>query len=249
MFSKTLPETRSAFLLQRLALTALLLLILLGLVYVDWYPDLLLQISGIGKQLVVVVAAALVIGPGLSTLLYRPGKRRLLLDLIVVLVIEVAVIATVAIDLYQRRPYFAVFAVDRFELVTAGEVDRGDIRYDELRNKPFGGPRLVYAKLPVDPEARSNLVVDVVLGGAPDIDRRPEFWLPYSEGIADVTDRLVPLEEASNGALLIDAWLRSQALDGTNFGYLPLTGPADDAAIVIDRSSGMPVTMLDFDPW
>lgn len=249
MFLETLPRTRSRFFLLRLALTALFLMVLLGLAALDWYPGLLLQMSGTSRQLVVAAGVALVIGPGLSVVLYRPGKRRLLFDLAVVLVIEVAVIVFIAHDLHQRRPYFAVFAVDRFELVTANEVNWADIRYDELRSKPFGHPRLVFAKLPEDPEVVTALIDDVVIGGGPDIDRRPEFWLPYSEGVQAVRESLSQLENTRNGKELIDAWLESDALDASDFGYLPLRGRLGDAAIVIDRSSGVPVRILNFDPW
>ena len=249
MFLKTLPKSRSRFFLLRLALTALFLLILLGLVRFDWYPGLLLQLSGTARHLAVVAVAALVIGPGLSTLLYRPGKRGLRLDLVVVVIVEIAVISVVAFDLHQRRPYFAVFAVDRFELVMANEVDWGNIRYDELRSKPFGFPRLVYAKLPDDPVAITTLIDEVVLGGAPDIDRRPEFWLPYPEGVQSVREALIALDKTQNGAKAVNAWLKSDSLDAADFGYLPLRGQSGDASIVVDRSSGIPVQMLDFDPW
>ena len=249
MFLETPPKTRSRFFLLRLGLTALFLLVLLGVASLDWYPGLLLQLSGTTRHLAVAACVALVIGPGLSTFLYRPGKRRLLFDLLFVLAIEVAVIAFIAHDLYERRPYFAVFAVDRFELVAANEVDWGDIRQDELRSKPFGSPRLVYAKLPEDPAAITTLIEEVVLGGAPDIDRRPEFWLPYSEGAQTVRESLISLENTSNAAAMIEDWLNSDALDALNFGYLPLRGPTGDASIIISRASGMPVDILDFDPW
>jgi len=249
MFLETLPKTRSRFFPLRLALTALFLLILVGIARFAWYPGLLLQLSGTARHLIVVVVAALVIGPGLSTLLYRPGKRGLLLDLVVVLVVEIAAITVVASDLYQRRPYFAVFAVDRFQLLAANEVDWGDIRYSELRSKPFGGPRLVYAKLPEDPSAIAALIDEIVLGGGVDIDRRPELWLPYPEGVQSVRERLISLDMASGGATAVEAWLKSDALDAADFGYLPLRGRVADASIVIDRSSGSPIKMLDFDPW
>lgn len=249
MFLETLPKTRSRFFPLRLALTALFLLILVGVARFAWYPGLLLQLSGSTRHLIVVVTAALVIGPGLSTLLYRPGKRGLLLDLVLVLVVEIAVIAVVASDLYQRRPYFAVFAVDRFQLVAANEVDWGDIRYDELRSKPFGRPRLVYAKLPEDPSVITALIEEVVVGGGADIDRRPEFWLPYPEGVPTVRESLISLATTSKGAKTVEVWLQSDALDAADFGYLPLRGRVGDASIVVDRSSGTPVKILEFDPW
>lgn len=184
-------------------------------------------------------------------MLYRPGKRGLLLDLVVVLVIELAGIGVVAMDLYSKRPYFAVFAVDRFELVAADEVDWATIRYEELMGKPFASPRLVYAKLSDDPSKLTALIEETVLNGGADIDRRPEFWLPYLHGVASVRGSLLPLERAiagGNGAP-VQAWLGREGLRAEDFGYLPVRGQAADAAIIIERASSTPVTILNFDPW
>jgi len=249
MFLETLPGSRIRFFALRLALTALFLLLVAGIACLAWYPGLLLQLSGISRHLLVAGLASIVIGPGLSTLLYRHGKRGLALDLIVILVVEVAVLTVVAGDLYRQRPYFAVFVVDRFELVTASEVEWDSIRHRELRDKPFGGPRLVYAKLPEDRATITALIEETVLNGSADIDRRPEFWLPYADGVEAVRERLIPFDRNSVGALVIDAWLKSEELDAGNFGYLPIRGRTGDASIVVDRLSGSPVTILDFDPW
>jgi len=251
MLLEALPKPRHHFFVLRLALTALFLLLLAGVIRFSWYPGLLLELSGISRQLLVMAVAALVIGPGLSTLLYRPAKKGLLLDLVVVLIIEVAVIAVVAIDLYERRPFFAVFVVDRFELVASNEVQWGDIRYDELKSKPTGSPRLVYGKVPEDGAALSALIDETVVEGRADIERRPEFWLPYADGGKSVKKSLVPLEHAIAGisAPIVRAWLDGVGRSAADFGYLPIRGQAADAAMVIERASTEPVAILDFDPW
>lgn len=73
----SLPLRRDAILALRLALSAVLLALFLGLVRLAWYPGLYFQLGGVGRQILILTAVILVIGPGLSTLVYKPGKRGL----------------------------------------------------------------------------------------------------------------------------------------------------------------------------
>jgi len=61
MVLETLPKTRSGFFLPRLALTALFLLLVAGIARFVWYPGLLLDLTGVTRQLLVIAAVALVV--------------------------------------------------------------------------------------------------------------------------------------------------------------------------------------------
>ena len=245
--------TRMQLFQWRLAATAFALLLLVVIVRLLWYPGAYAAISGVDKFLLITIAVSLVVGPGLSTLVYRPGKRGLRLDLSVLAVVEIAVLTVSLQLLHERRPVYTVFAVDRFEVLAASEIDRDAIAFAEILDRPGHEPRLVYAELPTDPEAHSQLLDDVLFNGKADIDRRPEFWKPYAAGIRTLKTGAHPLaallEIDDPRTAEVERWLARHARDVRNYLYLPLRGRQKDATMIVHADIGFPVAILQIDPW
>lgn len=100
--------SRIQLLLIRLSASLLALLLLFIFVRVVWFPDGYFALSGVGKLLLVLLAVNLVLGPGLSTLVYKPGKPGLRFDLVLLACVECAAIgwtlvAVLAVDPWAQR--------------------------------------------------------------------------------------------------------------------------------------------------
>ena len=245
--------TRARLFTQRFAATASLLLLAFVVVRFLWFPDGYFQIFGIAKLFLVLIAVNLVVGPGLSTLLYRPGKWGLKFDLIVVACIEIAIMGFAMHQILERRPAFAVFAVDRFEAVTVSEVDLDYLRSSQLSLSNGYMPRLIYAELPTDLEVLSLLIDETVLLGMPDIDRRPEFWKPYAQGMSFIKAAAKPLATLlsmnDERAEPIKRWLARQELSANDYAYLPIQGKTADGMMILHADIGYPVDILSIDAW
>jgi hypothetical protein len=245
--------TRARLFSLRIGATLGALVLLFATVRLLWFPGGYFQIFGIPKLLLVAAVAAIVAGPVLSTVVYKPGKKGLKSDLVVLAVIEFVIWGWAAYEFSERRPVFAVFAVDRFEAVAATEIDLAQIRYPGLSHWPATAPRLVYAELPTDPEVMSRLIDETVLYGMADIDRRPEFWKPYPQGIAVLKQAAQPLQtlltSGDTRAPYVRRWLRKQSLLADDFLYLPVQGSRADGTIVLHADIGYPVDVLPIDPW
>ena len=237
----------------RLAASAALLLLVFTLVRLLWYPGAYFTISGVSRQLWVLVGVVIVVGPVLSTFVYKPGKKSLVMDLGILAVVELAVLVAATALIFQGRPYFAVFAVDRFEAVAVQETSGSPVPQDLLVGQPGQKQRLVYAELPEDPEKMSALIDETVFQGMADIDRRPEFWKPYSSGIATIKAAALPLEALLSGdesrAAAVNTWLASYGGGAHEYTYLPLRGKAGDAVIILSAGTALPVATLAIDPW
>ena len=244
-----LPETRREFFVLRSGLSAVMLALFIGLVRLIWYPGLHFHLAGMPRLILILAAVVLIIGPGLSTLVYRPEKRQLLVDLGTILVVELVAIGLAASVLYERRPYYAVFAVDRFEIIATNEVSGDQFQYEELRRKPGHAPRLIFATYPED---RAKLMEDILLHGAADIDIQPLYWHPYATGIRDIFSRTKPLADlAANDADMrkILRWTARHSGNVDDYVFLPVQGRANDGAMVLHRRIGYPIGMLGIDPW
>lgn len=61
-----------------------------------------------------------------------------------------------------------------------------------LGRQPDQQQRLIHAQFPEEPEEISRLIDETLFQGMADIDRRPEFWKPYSAGIAAIKATAIP---------------------------------------------------------
>ena len=251
MNGKTIQKTRPRFFAERLIFSAILFASFALVVRLFWYPDAHFYIDGAARRLLILASVILVLGPGLSTLLYRPGKSKLLMDMGILLALEVAAIGIAATAIYADRPAFLVFAIDRFEVISADELDRQLLRYDELYSPEGQGPHLAIARLPEDPAELSELVSSVVLEGAADIDRRPELWHPYSGVHDEVLDKGMPvslLEPNDLNGHLAD-WYADNKFRKEDLLFLPLRGAVRDGALIVSRADAMPLAIIDIYPW
>jgi len=245
--------TRARLISLRLGVTLALLVVLFVIVRQLWFPGGFFQIFGVAKLYLVVAIGAVIAGPGLSGLVFKPGKKGLKFDLVVLALIEIAILGWGMYELSERRPVYAVFAVDRFEAVAAREIDPTQIRYAELADWPKVGPRLVYAELPTDPDVMNRLIDETVFYGMADIDRRPEFWRPYPQGMEKLKAAGNPLSEllnmADGRADRLRRWLGKQGDAAENFLYLPMRGSNGDGTVVLHADVGYPLAVLPIDPW
>ena len=237
----------------RLAASAALLLLVFTLIRLLWYPGAYFTISGVSRQLWVLVGVVTVVGPVLSTFVYRPGKKGLAMDLRILAAVELVVLVAASVLIFQGRPVFAVFAVDRFEAVGLQEISGSPVPQDLLVGQPGQKQHLAYAQLPEDPARLNALIDETVFQGMADIDRRPEFWQPYSDGIATVKAAARPLEELlgddQERAATVTSRLAGSGGSREDFIYLPLRGRAGDAIIILHADTGYPVATLVVDPW
>ena len=245
--------TRARLFSLRLAASASVLALAFLVIRLLWFPSGYFQIFGVGKLFLMMAGAALIVGPTLSTLVFRPGKKGLKFDLGVLAAVELIAIAWGMTEIAARRPVYAVFAVDRFEAVAAAEIDMAQIRYAEHVDWPGQGPRLAYAELPTDVEVMNRLIDETVLYGMADIDRRPEFWKPYPRGLVVIKAAAAPLSDLlsiddSRGAV-IHKWLRSRKMSAAELVFLPIRGSKGDGAIILHADIGYPVDVLPVDPW
>jgi hypothetical protein len=224
------------------------------LVFFVWYPHPYFQISGAWNPLRVLIGVDLVLGPLLTALLFKPAKKGLVFDLCVIFVVQVAALVYGVAVIYGERPYFNVFAVDRFTVLTRSDVDAAEWERasERLGAKPLVGPVLAVAMRPTDPAAQQRLLDETVFGGKPDIDHRPESWVPYREQVSQVVARATPL--GTLGGLRREAREQIEhlaarlGLPAQRLGLLPVEVRQRYLTLVIDMTSGAPLEAIEQDP-
>jgi len=245
--------TRARAGLNHLWPSLLALAIFAGLVFLAWYPYPFRQFEQNGRFAMALVLAATLVGPALTWLVYKQGKRGLLFDLAVIILIQVAAFGWGARSLYQNRPYFMVFTVDRFEVLSEREVDPAAIADARFLDKPFSGPILLFANMPADPAAFQQLLREVMFEGKPDLQFRPGFWSLYPERKERVLEKSRPLAELRNeradstGA--IDRLVDRHGGNIAGLRFVPALIGDGQFAVILDAGTGEVADMLLIDPW
>lgn len=209
-----------------------------------------------GIRLIGIVALVdVVLGPLLVFLVFDRRKKSLRRDLAVIVLLQLAAIAYGIHASVLARPVFMTFVVDRFELLTAAEVDPDELTQapEAFRALPWRGPALAAAVAPTSKEERENLLFASTSYGI-DLRHMLRHYVPYESKRADVVARARPLEElerynepAKLAAAL--APLREKAADPDRLRWLPVQGPREDLVAVINADEAALVAVLRLQPW
>jgi len=242
--------TRYQASLKHLLISAAVVSSALALIWFGWYPDPMFRLVGAWNPVKILVGVDLILGPLLTLIVYRAGKKWLWIDLSIIAVIQLAALGYGLSVIYSERPCYMVYAVDRYELKACSEITADELaRFKSLDSKSFGGLLYVLARLPSDPDEFNVLLEDILFRGAKDIALRPEFWESLSAANLDE----IRANGLNPGALNLTAAQRETVESYQSDALMPVLLPGlirDDALVLITD----PVTLrvedfLRIDPW
>jgi hypothetical protein len=244
--------TRIKAFLTHFGLSLFIVSAVLTIVLLFWYPSPFFQIIGVTDALQILIFVDIVLGPLLTLVLFKPGKRGLVFDMYCVAIIQVSALCYGVSVLYEERPYYAVFTQDRFDILARKDVNESAIQSGVLPEKPWRQPIYVFASMPTDNKEFQRVMDEVLFEGKPDIQYRPEFWRPYEANLDRVREESKPLDALLAGnpeaADDIDALL-NQYNGSKQLGFVPVLGKKQPFALVIDMKTTMPIDIIDADPW
>lgn len=224
------------------------------LIYFVWYPHPYFEVAGGSKLMLLIMGVDIVIGPLLTLVVYKAGKKSLRFDLACIAVLQAAAFLYGFSVIAQARPVFIVAALDRFIPVYANDLDDADLaqaKQPEFTARSWTGPRLVGAKLPTDPKEKSELTFSGVAGK--DLEKFPKYYVPY----ADVADAMLakakPLAELAAKSpankAIIDRYLAGSPFPIAQLVYLPLHGRTDEYTMILSTADKQPLDAVAIDPW
>jgi len=243
-------STTRAF-LTHLSISATVVGIALAIVFYVWYPAPYFQVAGAWNVVRILITVDLIVGPLLTLILYKPGKPGLLFDLCVIALVQISALVYGLTVIFSERPYFVVFAIDRFEVLARKDIDESEITDQRLRQKNWNQPIYVVAEMPESFEEQQQLIDDV-MQGKPDIERRPEFWSPFAENADQVLAKATPLTEFMHkrpDAAEYAKKIISRHPDGERLSGVPVIGKQGAYLFVIEPGQKKPVDLIPVDPW
>lgn len=239
---------------MHLALSAVIGASVVALMLALWYPRHYFAAMGGDTLILLLIGVDVVIGPLITLIIFNPKKKSLRFDLAVIALLQISALVYGCSVMFQARPVYSVFVIDRFEVIAANAVvdESREKAAPEFRALPLTGPKIVGARQPEDPKRQADIVMSAGNGG-PDLANFPDLYLPYAQIRQDAARVAKPLAELAKrqpqDAPAIQSFIAGSGRTADAIGFVPMTARIRDMAMVVDRSSGDVVGILPVNPW
>ena len=214
-----------------------------------WYPGFLFETDGGWQGLRIVVVVDLVLGPLLTFVVFRRGKKGLWTDLGFIALLQIAALFGGGWIVYSERPLALVLHEGRFFSVTAGDYQDVGESVPDMRGLTEHPPHLVTLVPPADPLAQSPVRTAYL--------RRNQFiytHVPWMHPLADHPQLLeaaalpyaeLAAREAEEEVQVVDAWLSARGLTRQTALFVPYSARFSLVFLGVRRADGAILGALD----
>lgn len=224
-----------------------------ALIRLVWYPGFFWTIAAGSELFVLICVIDIVLGPLLTFAVFNPAKgtRRLQSDLLFIVIVQLAALSYGLWTVATVRPLFLVYTVDRFNLVTASEITKDQLRSAELtqfRELRWLDPQIIGSREPISGDEKFEFI-DSALSGR---DRHlfPKTYVPFKQVAGQMLDHARPLANlksvTTKQAAVVAAVQNRFAVDHPRLGFLPVVAQGD-WVMVVDRATGELLDVLPID--
>lgn len=236
-----------AFLIH-LCISTCIALAVIAVVFFVWYPAPLHTAAGVTQIFLLLLAVDVVLGPLLTLIVYKVGKKSLIMDLTVIALLQLSALGYGVWTVAEGRPAWLVFGGNRFELVRVPDIDQRNTGTHYLYSSPaWTGPQWVGAANPIDLSARNEIIFESVSSGF-DIYQRPNLYRPLQEMTASIQ------KHAQELSLLNKFNANSDVQNAVNkypsaTSWLPLRAKHQDMVVLINKETAQVIAIVDLRPW
>lgn len=219
-----------------------------------WYPPGLFESAKAGKLLVTLAAVDVVLGPLLTLVVYKQGKKSLKFDLTIIALLQLAALGYGLHAVWQSRPVYLVAAKDRFQLVFANEIDPDDLQWasPEFQKLPKFGPRIIASVMPKAGERQFQAILSALNGK--DVYLIPSQHVPYEQEASKLLARSMPATDllGSLGAddrAALDRAIASSGHAANDLVVVPIDSVRGSATMLLMAKDASVVGPVGVDPW
>lgn len=215
-----------------------------------WYPSPYFEIDGGWVVLKILIVVDVILGPLLTLIIFKKNKPGLKFDLSIIAAIQLAAIIYGGNIIYQERPIFIVFAVDRFTLVSAQDINIRQLTKSSLTEGSHREPLPVFAKPPGNIKEKNKLILGVLSGEA-DLEFRAEYYEPFFPHLRDALSRSLEPKQFHKGTNkhIINKFLEKHNKKEGDLAFFPIIGKNKDMLLTVNRLNGEIIGAIDINPW
>lgn len=222
-------------------------LLLSYVVFYIWYPTPLPKATGITQIFIMMLMIDVIIGPVLTFLIYKKGKKTLKFDLAVIVILQLCAMLYGMYFVSQGRPAWLVQVNDRVVMVSPSVAldSQNNSIANQFYAQNWGKPKFVSVAFSDDVQTRNEQLDWDIAGRG--IVYQPSGYAPYdaNQSLSNASD-VRSLEKYNPKTDVENALSRYP-----NAKYwLPLRGAdmAGDLVVLLDEQGGV-VGVVDLKPW
>lgn len=235
-----------------ISISVLVGLVVGALLFGVWYPPPYFHAAGADVLVLLMVSVDLTLGPLLTLVVFKSGKKGLRFDLACIAIAQsIALIYGMSVVL-KSRPVFLLAVIDRFELISASDIAPEDLAEGskpEFRSLSWTGPRLAGTQKPDTWQERNK----ILFGTSKDIDRLPKLFVDYDIVAPSLLKHAKPLDafpvrDDEDRRRLGEA-VRATGKKDTDVVCVPLVALKASLTMLLDRQTGKPLHAVAVNPW
>ena len=229
-------------------------LLVFALLFLIWFPQPYFNAAGGQHLILVLLGVDLVLGPMLTLILFKSGKKGMLFDLCLIGIVQSAALVYGMHVITQSRPVFVVAVVDRFNVITPADLDPSDLAEGakpEFRSLSWTGPRIIAARLPQDPDERTHLMFQGP--GGKDVQNYPKYYVDYQEEAQNLLTRAKPIASLRSAHAdvmpILDQWFADHQHKESEVVWVPVVTRNSSITMLLDKQTGEVLDALPIYPW
>ena len=231
-----------------LGISVLIALVSLYIIFMLWHPAPLATAVGVTHIFIMMLAIDVVLGPLLTLIFAKQGKKLLKFDLAVIVVLQLVAFFFGMYNVAMSRPVYIAFDTSRFEVVQANEVPKSTLKaaQPEYGTLGWGTPKYVAVRAVVSAEERGTRIFsELETGVAP--SKQPNLYEPLDSQWAIINGKANRLNDLYENNLEINV-NNAKAKYPSATGWLPLLAYEQDMVVLIDSTHKQVLDIVDLRP-
>ena len=221
------------------------------LLYFVYYPQPYFEPAGAGKLVMILLGVDVILGPLLTLVVFKSGKKSLRFDLGTVATVQLGALLYGLYVMWVARPVFIVASVDRLEIVYAGYItDKSfaEAEFPQYSKEPLFGPKFALTRRP-KPGAENAEVMQITISGS-DTQFHPRYFVPPTpEAWTKFWKRARKIEDLpAHARVEVKSFLKSSAPAG-NIMAVPMKGRIQDYTVLVDIDKNTMIVALPVSAW
>lgn len=240
---------RIKYFLSHLLISLLIAGASLFLIFEVWYPAPLHIALGVGGLAIMMLAIDVVLGPLLTLVLAKEGKKGLKVDLIVIGIVQLSALFYGLYSIDKGRPVAIAFDINRFEIVQKHTVigdDKKALLGQYVESQGESIPVVAVRPAKDDDELAKRMENELELGIMASAD--PELYEALDKNFEIISRSSKPIADLAkfNDKALADKVMAQYPQADM---FLPLAGSAATLTVLIDGKNKSFVKVVDLRPW
>jgi hypothetical protein len=230
-----------AFLIH-LGISGIIFLVLAAIIVFVWYPQPYFAADGGWQGIRIIAGVDLVLGPTLTLIVFKPGKKWLKLDLTLIGLVQAAALAWGISLVHEQRTVFVTHADSMFFSLSPEQVKDAGGKAVEILRSAERSPTYAFVRLPADPEERRKFRLRSLFAGMP-LYYHGDYYEPLGpDNLPEVFERSLPVEQylqrSDRHPVLWRKFLDRHGGSAADYALVPLHCRYAELMLVLRRSDG-----------